>query len=236
MKKYDHIFFDLDRTLWDLDTNSHTAMQEVYSSFRLNELGISDFTRFYGHYKKLNDAFWTDYRDGKVEKEVLRWVRFYRTFEHYGIQDKSLAVKVSTAYMDIAPRKKQLIPGVKELLDQLQGTYDLHIITNGFSDMQHVKLASGGITEYFGHIINSENAGFRKPSREIYDFARSLSGATRPERCLMVGDDYIADVKGALNAGWDAIWYKGEEERPAPSEGVEVKSVTNMIGILAFLE
>jgi YjjG family noncanonical pyrimidine nucleotidase len=207
LKQYDHIFFDLDRTLWDFDTNSHEAMEEIYSEFKLFEIGIPEFGRFHDHYKRFNDAFWIDYRDGKVEKEVLRWIRFYKTFEMFGIQDKNLSLKISEAYIQRAPRKQALIEGVQELLELLHPRYPLHIITNGFSEIQHVKLTSGGILHYFKEIINSENACSRKPSREIYEYARHLAGATDPSRCLMVGDDYIADVKGAIAAGWDAIWF-----------------------------
>lgn len=209
MKKYRHVFFDLDRTLWDFESNSASAMRELYSRYDLPALGIIDFDKFHERYKKFNDAYWIDYRDGKLEKELLRWIRFYKAFEQYGIQDESLSKKFAEAYIALAPTKDKLIEGVTEVLEILHEKYPLHIITNGFEEIQHIKLTSSRILHYFNTVINSESVGYKKPAREIFDYACKITDS-QPHECIMIGDDYVADITGALNAGWDAIWLTNE--------------------------
>lgn len=230
MQKYQHIFFDLDRTLWDLDSNSLEAMEELYTEFRLEEHGIRDFRKFHDRYCTYNDAYWTAYRDGLVEKEVLRWIRFHKTFEHFGIQDKYLAENFSREYQVRAPQKPGLLPGTLNVLETLRKKYSLHIITNGFSETQSTKLRSGGIEHFFELVVNSDSTGFKKPQREIYDFALQGVGCADPARCLMVGDDFIADYQGARGAGWDAIWFN-----PARHEVKEVSQVHHLEELLLSL-
>lgn len=227
MKHYKHIFFDLDRTLWDFETNSAEAMLELFVRFDLASMGITDFNKFHERYRQFNDAYWIDYRDGKMEKALLRWIRFYKTFEVYGIQNETLAKQFAEAYVSLAPTKEILIEGVGEVLEILHSQYPLHIITNGFEEVQHIKLTSGKIHGYFTTVINSESTGHKKPAKEIYDYACRLTGS-EPHECLMIGDDYIADVTGAMDAGWDAIWYN-PANLPADREVLQVKKITDIL-------
>ncbi len=230
MKTYKHIFFDLDRTLWDFETNSHAAMLELYHEFDLPSMGIRDFDRWHKRYRKFNDMYWIDYREGKMEKELLRWIRFYKAFEQYGIQDEALARRFAEAYVNLSPTKELLIEGVGEVLDHLHPKYPLHIITNGFEEVQHIKLASSKILKYFTTVINSESVGHKKPSREIFAYACRLTGST-PQDSLMIGDDLIADINGALGAGWDAIWYNPNVVRP----NRKVVQVQKFVDVLKFI-
>lgn len=230
MKTYKHIFFDLDRTLWDFETNSAAAMRELYEQFKLTELGIKDFDTWHERYKYYNDSYWIDYRDGKIEKELLRWIRFYKSFEQYGIQDEGLSKRFAEAYVALSPTKEVLIEGVMEVLDVFHGKYPLHIITNGFQEVQHIKLTSSKILKYFSTIINSESVGFKKPSKEIYDYACRITNSQAHEN-IMIGDDLTADIHGALDAGWDAIWFNPNGSK-SPREVIEVKYMTELIPLI----
>lgn len=206
MTKPAHIFFDLDRTLWDFDTNSRSALQDLYEEYSLPFHGIEDFDHFFSLYSAHNDECWELYRNNRMTKKVLRYERFRRTLGEYGVDNYYLVQDLGNDYLRISPQKTALVEGAREVLQYLEGKYVMHIITNGFEEVQLQKLEVTGLTPYFQHLITSERAGRRKPDPQIFSYAMKRSGAT-PSESLIIGDDLNADVMGARNAGWDAIWF-----------------------------
>lgn len=210
MKKwYPHIFFDLDHTLWDHEKNSAVVLFELYSELKLKDFGIPSSEEFHSRFVEVNGFFWEQYRHGKIEKSALREERFAHTFAIFGVQHPALVSNLSKAYLQRAPKGKHLIPGAKDVLDYFAGKSRLHIITNGFKEVQRVKLEAGGIFHFFDQIIISEEAGFHKPRPEIFHFALKKAGAKIKES-LMVGDNYPVDVEGALEIGMDAAFFNPE--------------------------
>lgn len=211
-----HIFFDLDRTLWDFGKNSREALAELFDFFELEKLGINSFSAFFETYEKHNDACWDKYRRHEMSKYVLRTERFYLTLRDFGIIDKGLAREIGEKYVEISPQKNGLIPGALEVTRELAEHFSLHIITNGFQEVQLQKLHGGGLSPYFKHIITSELAGCRKPNAGIFKLAMQLSKAPS-QYCIMIGDDWEADVLGAHKMEWQAIWFN-ERKRKLPEE------------------
>jgi len=208
--KYRHLFFDLDGTLWDLRRNTREALQQITSSMPELFNGVG-FETFYASYQLRNHEVWELYRQGDIAKEELRVVRFSRALNDCGIPADAKAVeRIASAFLDICPRQPHLLPGARELLNHVQGRYDLNIITNGFQEVQGIKMAAAKIGGYFNHIVFSEEAGVRKPHKGIFDLAFSLSGA-HPSESLMIGDDWQADIIGARNAGMDQAYLTGTE-------------------------
>jgi putative hydrolase of the HAD superfamily len=93
-----------------------------------------------------------------------------------------------------------------EILDYLSPNYKLHIITNGFSEVQDVKLKSSDMGRYFDKVVTSERAGVKKPDIRIFRFAMEQAGAG-PGNSLMIGDDYEVDIVGAQNVGMDQVFF-----------------------------
>lgn len=209
MKKYAHIFWDLDHTLWDFTANSRATLAELYIHEDLGAKGIPDAASFIDAYEEVNQVLWSSYENGLLEKEVLRVLRFHNTLIQFGISDNATAERMGRDYLDICPRKPLLVPGALALLQDLDPHYKMHIITNGFEEVQHVKLACSGITEFFDVVLTSEQAGARKPDPRIFDHALQLAKADQ-QNSLMVGDNPEADMAGARNAGWDHAHYAGE--------------------------
>lgn len=206
MSSYRHIFFDLDHTLWDFRTNSRATLHELYAELGLWERGIVDVDEFIAAYEEINTALWAHYASGGVDKDVLRVLRFRNTFLQFGIKDDKLARHIGHLYIERCPRKKVLMPGAIDLLEQLRGSANLHIITNGFQETQSTKLSSSGLVGYFDRIITSEQAGARKPDNRIFRYALQKAKAG-VEESVMIGDDVVADIQGARNAGMDQILY-----------------------------
>lgn len=205
-KHYKHIFFDLDMTLWDFETNAHEAYLDIFEKFRLKDLGIQSIDAFLRSYFVHNDRLWDQYRKGEIEKEFLRSRRFELTLLDFGVKDPKLAEDIGMEYITISPQKTNLFPHAIEVLRYLKQKYPLYIITNGFEEVQFTKLKNSRLEEYFSHVITSEEAGCKKPDARIFRYALQQADA-RPEESIMIGDDPEVDVQGALDAGMDAVYF-----------------------------
>lgn len=232
MKQIQHVFFDLDRTLWDFETNSRVTLEELFAAFRLEALVQTDAEHFIREYKRINELFWNDYRDGSITKEDMRYARFEVALAFFGVDDKELAAEFGQAYIDRSPYKTSVVEGAFELLDHLRHRYGLHIITNGFREVQHIKLSESGLLPYFDQIVISELVGYRKPSVEVFRFAENAAGST-PENSIMIGDHYEADILGALNAGWKAVLLGPDVDRAESSRNfTHISSLSELKAIL----
>lgn len=211
---YKHLFFDLDHTLWDFETNSKSTLQELFTAHRLHETLTNDFEQFFKAYSFHNKRLWDRYNNGFIKQEELRWKRMWHALLEFRLGDERLARQLSERYLEILPGKKQLFPHTVEILEYLtQKGYQLHLITNGFEKIQWGKLNTAGIGHYFTEVITSELANSLKPHKEIFDFALLRSGAQLHES-IMLGDNLDADIMGAMNAGMDTIFVNHIREEP----------------------
>lgn len=207
-----HIFFDLDRTLWDFETNSKSALQEIFVLHGLHQ-HIKHFEHFHHSYLRINSDLWQKYGKKKITKEELRDSRFTKTLEQHDIYDETLASKISEAYLNLSPKQTKLFPNTLETLGELQTRgYAMHIITNGFQEVQHIKLKESNLQAFFDVIVCSEQIGHNKPDKRIFQHALQLADA-KAEESLMVGDDLEVDILGANQVGMDAILFDPERKR-----------------------
>lgn len=230
-KCYRHLFFDLDRTLWDFDAAAEVAFERIYEQYHLRELGIPSAHEFHMVYHPLNEKLWELYRADQITKDELNRTRFLKPLEHYGIHDVELADHLSEDYVYWSPRIVRLVPGTIELLEYLKPKYHLHLITNGFEEVQHTKLSGSGMEPYFETLTVSEEVGVKKPNPEIFRYALKKAGAT-PEESLMIGDEMAVDIDGARAAGIDQIFFNATGQ---PTQGkctFEVSSLSEIKGIL----
>ncbi|MBU0764124.1 MAG: YjjG family noncanonical pyrimidine nucleotidase [Bacteroidetes bacterium] len=205
MKKYTHIFFDLDRTLWDFEANSEEAINELFYEYGL-EREIRDFEHFMSVYRKCNAEQWTFYRAGTITKDELRLKRFLETLRRFGNDDPALANEMDEKYVRRSPYKNRLFPHAEETLEYLSAKYRLYIITNGFKEVQYSKLDNCGLSRYFRKVYISEEVGSIKPEKKIFEVSIADAGACK-STSLMVGDDLAVDVTGARNAGIDQVFF-----------------------------
>lgn len=206
MKSYTHIFFDLDRTLWDLDKNTNNTFLDLYLKHKLFKFGIPSHNHFLKIFTGFNDQLWAAYRTNAITKEFLKQQRFRLTLNEYNIKDETLIESLATDYVNIAPTKTTLIPFAIETLAYLsKKKYQLHILTNGFKEVQTKKIDNSNLNKYFISIITSEEAGCKKPSREIFKFSIKYTNAV-VEKSLMIGDDWEVDIAGAQQIGMDQVF------------------------------
>lgn len=230
-KTYKHIFFDLDRTLWDFDAAAEVAFEKIYEKYNLKSLGIPSAHEFHEVYHPLNEQLWVLYRADKITKDELNRTRFLKPLEHYGIHDAELADHLSEDYVYWSPRIVRLVPGTMELLDYLKPKYHLHLITNGFQEVQHTKLSGSGMEPYFETLTVSEEVGVKKPNPEIFRYALQKAGATA-EESLMIGDEMAVDIDGARAAGIDQILFNPSGQKVEGERTFEVSNLKEIVKLI----
>lgn len=204
--KYRHLFFDLDHTLWDFDTNSRQTLEELYHALSLKDKGVYDFDLFHKNYLVHNDKLWDRYRKGYVKVDELRWKRMWLTLLDFKIGDEQFARDMGYRFLELLPTRNALFPYTVEILEYLKNKgYKLHLITNGFEKTQHFKIKNAGIDHYFIEVITSEGSNSLKPNKEIFDYAFQKTNAL-PEHSIMIGDSVEVDIQGAMNAGMDQVY------------------------------
>ncbi|NDP28125.1 MAG: noncanonical pyrimidine nucleotidase, YjjG family [Flavobacterium sp.] len=221
------VFFDLDHTLWDFEKNSALAFETV---FRMQDLEVNmpEFLKFY---VPINREYWERYRKDEITQKELRFGRLKDTFDLMELRIDDLIIgQISENYLHYLPKYNHLFDGALLILDYLKPKYNLHIITNGFAEIQGNKLNNSYITPYFKTITNSEMAGVKKPNPKIFDYALGLA-KTHKENSVMIGDCIEADIQGALDAGLDAIFFN-ESNVPVTDN---IKQINHLLELKKYL-
>tara|TARA_B100000809_G_C15091194_1_gene513258 strand:+ start:436 stop:1125 length:690 start_codon:yes stop_codon:yes gene_type:complete len=227
IKGIKHVFFDLDHTLWDFDKNSALTFEKI---FEVHTLGVNtkDFLEVY---EPINLDYWKLYREEKIDKASLRYKRLKDTFDAVGYQVSDVVInQLSEDYITHLSTFNHLFEGAIDLLDYLQLDYDLHIITNGFEEAQQLKMDNSNISKYFKTVTNSESAGVKKPNPIIFNHALKTSKAT-PRDSIMIGDNYEADIIGAIGVGIDVILFNYHNYNAEP----HIKQVKQLVDLKKYL-
>jgi len=230
LKTYKHLFFDLDNTLWDFKANAREAFYDVFETLGLFEQ-IPDFNEFLKLYEKYNEHLWEEYRKGKLRKDHMRVERLVLAFRELGVENMELIQTVSDLYLQTAPGKTNLFPGVHESLYYLSKKYKLYILTNGFAEIQMQKINNCGLKGYFTKLFMAEMVGYQKPDRRFFEYAIKSVHAHKAD-CLMIGDDPEADVRGGWNAGIDQVFCNTQNKKCAIEPTWVVNSIASLMDIL----
>jgi putative hydrolase of the HAD superfamily len=213
-RKYTHLFFDLDNTLWDFDHNARLAMRDTVEKLKLNK-EIPDFDTFYTYYEEVNHQLWEAYRKQEVQKKELITRRFSETLNHFKIGNID-PLDMNELYLRQMANQTTLVEGAPEILRELkQRNFKLQIITNGFREVQLNKLKNSGIAHFFDHVFISEDLNYPKPDIRIFQHAIRSSNAKK-EKSIMIGDNWETDIVGARNFGIDQIYFE-KKQQTAPS-------------------
>ncbi len=209
---YKHLFIDLDDTLWDIHLNGRECLEEIYRDYGYAEFYPS-FDEYYRVYMPGNQHLWALYRQGEISKEELIVERFLLPVRAFGIDDPAYAKKLNDDFLDRTTRKTRLIDGALELLAYLKPRYRMHILSNGFREVQYKKIENSGLMPYFDKIILSEDAGINKPHPDMFTYALKNTNSKR-NQTIMIGDSWDADIVGAHNSRIAQIWLNPSSEAP----------------------
>lgn len=221
------VFFDLDHTLWDFDKNSALTFEKI---FNLNNIEV-DTTKFLSFYEPINLSYWKLYREEKIDKASLRFGRLNEAFLKVNKKvDREIIVKLSEDYITHLSTFNHLFENTIDVLEYLSVKYNLHIITNGFKEVQYKKLASSNIDKYFKTVTNSEQVGVKKPNPKIFNYAIEVA-KTKVSQSIMIGDNLEADILGAKDIGMDTIFFNVRNE----ISHAEIKEIDNLITLKKYL-
>lgn len=225
-----HLFFDLDHTLWDYQANSNETLTELWESYKLSDFGV-DQADFLTQFEVVNTKLWDGFNKGEITKETIRTQRFSKVFETMNIGVVYKVDQLQEDYLNICPTKTHVIADAHLVLEELAPFYNLHIITNGFDEIQSVKLAQSGLTPFFNKIITSSSAGYQKPQPEIFEHSLRLADATA-KVSLMIGDNPESDIIGASNAGIDQVFYNPNNLHCSIAPTAEIDRLKSLLTLL----
>lgn len=222
----EHVFFDLDHTLWDFEQNSEACLQTIHQDILSDKI---DFSVFSTTFRRINKGLWRALEQNSITHDALRRRRFKESLEELSVpctEEASLAM--NEEFMRLLPQQTQLMEGTRDVLAYLSEKYRLHIISNGYLDIQTKKMEGSGILPYFTHIITSDVAGSRKPDPKIFDFALGAASTLR-EHSIYIGDDEIADKEGAEKAGMPFIWYAPHRSEQSSNQIKDLRQLLNIL-------
>jgi YjjG family noncanonical pyrimidine nucleotidase len=228
LEEIKHIFFDLDHTLWDFEKNSALAFEKIFQELNFN----IDSQQFMDIYNPINVAYWKLYERNEIDQEALRVNRLKDAFEAINFEVTLEEINsISNLFIEYLTSNNHLIDGTIDLLEYLKDKYTLHIITNGFSFIQEVKLQKSNLDKYFVTITNSELAGHKKPHQNIFQYALSLANASK-NQSIMIGDSIEADVLGAINFGMKAVYFNPANKMVSHDKIIQIQKLTQLKNIL----
>jgi|AntRauTorckE5430_2_1112549.scaffolds.fasta_scaffold02205_4 YjjG family noncanonical pyrimidine nucleotidase len=224
---YTWLLFDADNTLWDFSASEASALELV---LRNRDIDWSD--EVLAQYRIINHQAWSDYENGYLPKEQLRTIRFQRLLEHYRLDHP--AEELSFDYRTYLAASTHMLDGARELLESLKGKYRLGLITNGLKEVQRPRLVSTGLADFFEFVVISDEIGVAKPHAPFFDYAYERMEGVDKSKVLVIGDNPNADVKGAMDYGFDACWLRhpGAADQPKLKETYRIRDIRDLAGVL----
>lgn len=233
--KYQWILFDADETLFHFD--AFKGLQTLFARYDVV------FTQeHFNQYQEVNLPLWREYQSGNITAQQLQEQRFTFWAKKLDVTPQVLNRGFLNAMADICC----LLPGGQVLIDALKGNVRLGIITNGFTQLQTVRLQKTGLLDIFSVVVISEEVGFAKPDVGIFEYAFERMAsfeyiaenvkkvALERHRILMVGDNQHSDIKGGMNAQIDTCWLNRFDEPLA--EGIKpTYQVSSLMELKALL-
>lgn len=230
--KIQHIFFDLDNTLWDHRKNAYLTIKDLFEKEEITLKYDIDFEEFHSVYHEINERLWEQIRDSEIDKEYLRKHRFYDTFNHFGIDELELSMYFEEHFLDKILNFNHLVESADIILEYLKSkNYTLHIISNGFQEVTERKCILSRIDHYFQTITSADSVGVRKPNPEIFEYSLGLAKAAK-EESILIGDDWIADIIGSQQCGINCIFFDVLNENPQQEN---LKVIKHLLQIKDYL-
>ena len=204
----DAVLFDLDDTLHD-DTLAYQSAADEVAHEIAAEHGV-DALALKAAYIAQAEGFWKRLSPEAfaVKLAKIRPQLWGAALEAVGLKDDALAHRSAHLYNEYRKKYYAVFPGVVELLGELRAAgKKLGIVTNGFAETHHEKIALLRIGEFFDAVFIADELGMMKPDPLLFAHACTALGSP-PARTAMVGDRYDRDVKGAAEAGLFTVYLK----------------------------
>jgi len=203
--KYSTIFFDLDDTLVDTAQNNKEALSDIYRDYKFDRY-FPTFEDFYTKFQYINLNLWDLYAHNQITKETLKTERFKRTLTEFENLTQEESLNLNDDFLERVNTKKNIIEGMKDILDYLEPKYQMFILSNGFQEVQDQKMENANLKPYFKKMILSDHIGKNKPHPALFKYALQQANTSK-ESSIMIGDNLNTDILGAKNSHIDQIWF-----------------------------
>ncbi|WP_349958174.1 HAD family hydrolase [Rhizobium sp. ZPR3] len=216
--------FDLDETLID---RRAALMAFLPDQFRRLEDQLKGIT-----FQAFEATFLALEKEGLVDKQKL-YPRLAATF---GMNRESGALLLSD-FQTRYPYFARPSIGALEMLIALQARgLKTAIISNGHTDVQSAKIEITGLGNVVDLVVISEDVGLRKPDPRIFQLAAERLDVA-PARCIFVGDNPEADVRGAESAGMRGVFYSAGTSWPdaLPSPKYRIDTFVEVLPLIEAL-
>ena len=231
--RYKSLFFDLDNTLWDTIHDNKKCLEGLFVDHHFDQ-HYASFEAFYAIYQPYNELLWERYQRHEINRRTLMRERMLRMLRPMGIDDPNYALHLNDELIERSTHHTTLLPGALILLNHLYPFYRLFILSNGFCEVQRLKMERAGLLPYFDRLILSEEVGARKPRPVFFDYALTHTN-TRRNEVLMIGDSYLTDIAGALRSNIDALWLNPTSQPPPAGEPLPTYTVRSLDEIREML-
>ncbi|MEJ7663554.1 MAG: HAD family hydrolase [Hymenobacter sp.] len=200
------ILFDLDDTLFDHAATARAAL--AATAARRPALAAVPAEELYQRYSDLLEKMHPLVMRGQLPYQQARQLRFERLLALYEGPGPVAAAEVAALaarHYEHYQRLRRPVAGALALLQRLRPAYRIGIVTNNRTAEQEEKLRYLGMSGLVDALITSEGVGVLKPDPAI--FAAALQQlAAEPAQTVLVGDNWAADVLGALAVGIRPVW------------------------------
>ncbi|KZZ84661.1 HAD family hydrolase [Bacillus sp. SJS] len=196
MQDYEAILFDLDDTLLNRDNAVDKMflmiLEECYEDVK-HSVKLEMLQKFKEFDKR-------DY--GYSDKTRV----FESFFEEFPPKYRLIGDNIQDFWNNYFPHCFSISQNTIYLLNAIRKQLKVAIITNGSTPRQKAKILNTNLDDYFDIIIISEEVGFSKPDKDIFELALNKLDV-KPESALFVGDDIVRDIGGCQNVNIKGIWF-----------------------------
>ena len=199
--KYEILLFDADNTVLDFDKSEEQALQRAFS-----ETGLQFNQTVLQVYRRNNIFQWQLFEQGKLTKSQVLINRFVETFKELNLSLEHVEA-VSNLYEEYLKLGFFVVPHAVEVLEQLQKSCKLYIVSNGVAQIQNSRMKGSGLEKYFLARFVSEEVGYPKPQKEYFDYCFKHIDGFDKSKTLIIGDSLTSDIQGGVNAGIDTCWF-----------------------------
>ncbi|MCH5153504.1 MAG: YjjG family noncanonical pyrimidine nucleotidase [Clostridiales bacterium] len=199
--KYEILLFDADNTVLDFDKSEEQALERAFA-----ETGLKFNQTVLQVYRKNNIYQWQLFEQGKRSKPQVLINRFVETFKELRLPLDN-AEAVGNLYEEYLKLGFFIVPHAVEVLEQLQKTCKLYIVSNGVAEIQNSRMKGSGLEKYFKARFVSEEVGYPKPQIECFDYCFKHIDSFDKSKTLIIGDSLTSDIQGGVNAGIDTCWF-----------------------------
>ena len=193
--KFSTVFFDIDYCLLDTPTSERRIIRELYA---LKGKTVGDEVG--DTYREINKQLWVHLDAGEITRERLYVMRFERLFEIYPHGDSAEAA--APWFLDQLAMAHDAQEGAAHLLKRLrENGVRVFTASNGIGSVMNGRVEMAGLAPYLTGKFAADEIGAMKPSLKYFDYIFRHSGETDLSRTLMVGDNPVTDVNGAVDYG-----------------------------------